>query len=825
MTSSAHAKSRSLLLLQSSQLMAGSIALAAALLLAGVLLLLQQAMRHAHELAYSNARDINSKIALSDEMRIRSLLASLDKVLLIVRKDFEVKPRLKQEDLKQRLVDLKVDAELDPRISLVDAQGDVAFSSDIGSTQHPLTINVADRSYFLAQKAAPSDQLQVAIPVQSRTSHLWVVPLTRRISRPDGSFGGMVVMTVDPSLFTQPFETSSQGANAARALIGLDGFTRLRLNGDRVVYGGDSRSSRLFEELKRAKIGTYTAQATSDAVVRTVSYRVIEPYSLVILAGSSVDSIEAAYAEKVGAYQLAAALFSVLIVLLSGLLMRGMSRQRTLFQSQQSFQQLIELVPQLVFSLDVQGHIVWVNRRTVAYMGSIAPSFDWVLAAVHPEDQLRLQEFTHAALQGQAPSACCEYRARRFDGAYLWFSAQITEVTDRDGRPASYLQTGTDIHDNKMSQERVRVVHKLESIGQFTSGMAHDFNNLLAIMVGNLDLLAQQITSKRESEWLGIALGAAHRGVTLVKSLLALASRQALLPVTLELSVLLERISPLLRHALGQRVSFEIRQAAFGLCVQADESAMEAALLNLIVNARDAMPNGGRMTLLVSAAHGMVHLLFKDSGTGMSEAVRKRATEPFFTTKERGSATGLGLSMVAGFVKQSGGTMEIQSTEGIGTTIALHLPLVLAAAPAAALPQDIAPAAGAQKKHLLVVDDEPEIAALIDSWAKADGHRVLVAHSAQEARAMLAVKHFDVLLTDITMPGETDGLGLAEQASADYPLMKIVLMSGYPMRAATARATVHWQLLVKPFRKSDFDAALVRGFIDSGHAALEQMEQ
>ena len=532
-----------------------AIVLGAVLTLAALFIAVRQIAAHERELAFANAADINSRIALSDEVRIRSLLASLDKVLLVLRKDFAENPKLTHQELILRLDELKIDNELNPRISFVDASGEMLLSSARSSNGQKLKLNVADRAYFQKQLTDQGDQLDVGSPVESRVSGKWIVPLTRRITGKDGTFGGIVTMTVDPSLFSEPFEKTSLGANATRAIIGLDGFTRLRLNDGKIIFGGDSRKSQLFNEIKLSKVGSYTAIAASDGINRTVSYRVMDPYGLAILAGSSVVSIENSYFEKVRGYIIGASLLGIMILLLCGLLIIGMVRQRKLFESQQSFNRLIELIPQLVTNLDVRGNIIWVNTRTVEYVGPSAEEqakgFDWVLAAVHPEDKSRFKEFVSSVLLREQNAESCEYRKRRFDGAYLWFSSHITRVLDKDGVNASFLQTGTDIHDRKMGEERARVTQKLESIGQLTGGMAHDFNNLLAIIVGNLDLLRPKVHDESDSKRLDVAIGAAQRGVGLVKSLLALASRQPMLPATIDLEVLAERVSPLLKHAAG----------------------------------------------------------------------------------------------------------------------------------------------------------------------------------------------------------------------------------------------------------------------------------
>jgi PAS domain S-box-containing protein len=710
----------------------------------------------------------------------------------------------------------------------VDKSGDIILSSARNVNESQPKINVADRAFFQGHKAEQDDQLHVGTPIQSRSTGKWVVPLSRRITKRDGSFGGVLDLTVDPKLFTEPFSKTSTGPDSTRAILGRDGYTLLRLNDGKLTYGGDSRKSQLFNELKKSPVGCYTAVAASDVIQRSVCYRAIDPFDIIILAGSSVASIEGIASAKVRRYIWGAGMVAVLVVVLSGLLILVVLRQRKLLASQQSFNQLIELVPQSIFRMNAQGNILWVNRRTIEYAGpsadEMSQGFDWVVDAVHPEDRGYFQEFVSGALQRQATAQSCEYRMRRFDGTYLWYSSQITRLIGEDGANDNFIFTSTDIHDRKMAEERAKVAQKLESIGQLTGGMAHDFNNLLAIIMGNLDLVKPNVKVEADSKRLDVAIGAAQRGVGLVKSLLALASKQPLLPATVDLWALIERISPLLRHALGQRVHFALIPPDVNVQVDVDEAGLEAVLLNLIVNAKDAMPQGGELTLGLIVTNGMAQIVVKDTGTGMPEAVLNRATEPFFTTKEHGRGTGLGLSMVAGFAKQSGGTMKIQSAEGLGTTIEIALPLTQAANPASAQgTPDVMPSHPGDlsgKRKILIVDDELELAELVQAWARAEGHTAVVANSADDALTLLKVRAFDVLLSDIVMPGKLDGIGLAEKAAVMYPAMKILLMSGYSRETATNRADIPWRLLVKPFGKEDFGAALEKTNAVSGFGAL-----
>lgn len=940
------------------------IVLCAGLILLAVFAMVQQAVQREREAAFDSARNINNRIVLSDELRIRSLMASMDKVILVLRQDFYDNPQRSRQALLQRMEQLQVDTELHPRVSFVNAAGDLVLSTALPAPGKTVQVNVADRAYFKSQQGKPGDALELAAPIHSRINGKWAIPLTRRITNRDGSFGGMIVMTLDPALFSTPFELIRFGANASRAIIGYDGFTRIRMNDGEVAYGGDSRKSRLFEELKLAPVGSYTAAATSDGIRRSVSYRAIAPYSIIVVAGTSEDAIEASYSQQARNLKLTGSLIAALIFLLSAVLVAGILRHRKsllalqasasryqalfqqtpvmhmvttmrgdspfvldcndrlaaalgyttqeligmpvysvmssdspgfdaigrvhmdarrgsnivskhilrrkdgtnlavlseltselvdgtstgtvrasfidishleelsdkLFETQQSFHQLIELVPQLVFSMDTKGAITWVNGRTLEYIGraNAGPEqdFEWVMASVHPDDQALVREFTATAMLGQSGAGSCEYRKRRFDGAYLWFSSQITLVRDQHGAATSSLQTSTEIHDRKMSEERTRMVQKMESIGQLTGGMAHDFNNLLAIMIGNLTLAIENVTDAVATRQVQVAISAAQRGVGLVKSLLALASRQPLLPAHVDLQNMVLHIAPLLRHAMGPRVQLVLQSDGDTLQVKVDESGLEAVLLNLTVNARDAMPNGGTLQLGLHATGNMARITLTDNGTGMPAEVLKRATEPFFTTKVQGHGTGLGLAMVAGFVKQSQGSLKIESNPGLGTTIAIFLPLAQAPAVLLTTPDvplnTTAPRTG--PRRILVVDDEPEIAALVRTWATQEGHTVVLADSAADAMLLLTVRSFDVLLTDIVMPGEHDGIALADCAAKLYPAMKVLLMSGYSRETATSRADLPWPLLVKPFQKSDLDQALGAAFKPSGFQAMLEVE-
>lgn len=789
------------------------IVLATLLVLAGLALVLLQAIERERKSAFSDALNASDYSVLQDEVRVRTLLATLDSVMVLLRKEYQARPRMTQADLLARLYGLPLFQNEMVHVSISDADGNVVLTTARNSAGRQ--INIRDRDYFQRQKQAQEDLLEVGQPVVGRFDGSMMVPVTRRIVAPDGGFLGLINMVVDPLLFSGPIASSRLQSDVSRALFGMDGYSRMVLKDGEIVYGGDVRRAQLYKEIENSRAGSYTATAPYDGIRRIVSYRVIDPYGVVISAATDESAIEQRYAGKVRDYALAALLFAALLMALSSMLISAMVRQRRLLESEKSFHQLIEQVPQLVLTLDTQGHITWVNDRMVQYVGPADTerhNFDWVLAAVHPDDLEMVKAFNAAAMENIHHEAAIDHRKRRFDGEYRWFSANVGMVANKHGEPSYFLKTLTDIHDRKMAEERTRIAQRIESIGQLTGGMAHDFNNLLAVILGNLELLSVRLKGGDGHRQLQVAMSAAMRGAGLVKSLLALASRQPLLPSAIELGALVQRLEPLLRHAVGQRIELALRLPSEPVQVTVDEAGLEAALLNLCVNARDAMPEGGHIQVRVTLTSAMARIAVQDNGTGMPESVRKRATEPFFTTKEHGRGTGLGLAMVAGFVKQSSGTLQIDSTEGLGTTIEIVLPRTPTTP--AALPTSAGhaprPCKGSGPWRVLVVDDEPEMAELLRTWLREEGHTVVLASTADDALTLLSVREFDFMVTDIVMGGTLDGIGLAERAQAEYPNVKILLMSGYSLETATSRAEVPWPLLVKPFAKTELTAAMVR---------------
>ena len=393
-----------------------------------------------------------------------------------------------------------------------------------------------------------------------------------------------------------------------------------------------------------------------------------------------------------------------------------------------------------------------------------------------------------------------------------------------------------EINRRAAAEEALRQSQKLDAIGHLTGGVAHDFNNLLTIIIGNLEAAQRQLESWTDgaqiklSRRLENAMHGAQRAATLTKRLLAFSRQQPLNPALLDVNRVLNGLSDFLRRALGEDVSLEIVGGGGVWPVEADAAELEAAILNLAVNARDAMPEGGKLTIEASNSYlddsycrqnadvqpgQYVQIAVTDTGSGMGKDVIERAFEPFFTTKESGQGTGLGLSQVYGFVKQSGGHVKIYSEAGEGTTIKIYLPRFFGRA-SAAEEKAAAPRRGRSGESVLVVEDDSDVRDYVVETLASLGYKVFEAGEAESALRLLDENpSVHLLLTDVVMPG-MNGRKLAEEARLRRPDLKILYMTGYSRNAIMHQGRLDngVDLLQKPISSEQL-ASAVRKMLDA----------
>lgn len=375
----------------------------------------------------------------------------------------------------------------------------------------------------------------------------------------------------------------------------------------------------------------------------------------------------------------------------------------------------------------------------------------------------------------------------------------------------------------RRTEEELAHAHRLDAIGQLTGGIAHDFNNLLTVMSGSLQLLETEVDSGQGRELLASALRSVGRGAALTAKLLAFARRQRLLPRDVDVAALLHDVERVLQRTLGDSVRLRLEVADGLSTAYVDAGQLEAALLNLVLNARDALLHGGRIVVaaegerVASARAGLVagnylRVSVRDNGRGMSPDVLARAMEPFFTTRQGEHGNGLGLSMVYGFARQSGGDLEIDSSPGKGTEVRLYLPVAADAAPKAVDDADAGPVdAAGRGERVLVVEDDPAVRAISVAFLGAAGYAVEAVPDAGQALERIAGDSgFALLFTDVMLGPGMDGKTLARSARELHPGLPVLLTSGDEKHVADAEGTSGLPLLRKPWRREDLVEAVRR---------------
>jgi PAS domain S-box-containing protein len=491
-----------------------------------------------------------------------------------------------------------------------------------------------------------------------------------------------------------------------------------------------------------------------------------------------------------------------------------------------------------IVSIDERGTISMVNRAGEELFGRTASEIVGQNVSVLMPDLYRLKHDGYLADYLRTGDAKVigvgrEVQGLRKDGTTFPLELAVTQFYLEDER--QFVGILRDVSEKKALEARFRQSQKMEAFGQLAGGVAHDFNNLLAVIMGNLELLRNGNATAERHDFVDRALRATNRGAELTHRLLAYARKQDLDPKRVNLNSLVASLVDLFRRTIGEDIDIVTDLAPDVDGVEVDAGQLENALLNLAVNARDAMPNGGKLTIAtrlvkLGAVHAKQHpgaapgdyevVSVTDTGCGMPKDVLARAFEPFFTTKEVGKGTGLGLSMVYGFARQSGGYATIQSEVGRGTTVSLHLPRP--AGPAAVATEESAPELSptALGHQVLLVEDDADVRSTVKRQLDALGYRTKTAADGHEAIDYLRLNDdIDLLLTDVVMPGGMNGVDLAAEAQRMRPRLRVLLMSGYAERGGAGERirAEKMHFLGKPFGRAELQAAIAQT-LDGGRA-------
>ena len=440
---------------------------------------------------------------------------------------------------------------------------------------------------------------------------------------------------------------------------------------------------------------------------------------------------------------------------------------------------------------------------------------------IHPEDRARVFEEVRDIASSGALST--EYRWLCADGSQRVFLDRAVLVRGDNGQPLEIFGSCLDVTDRRQVEQQLFQAQKMEAVGQLTGGIAHDFNNMLTVVIGNLDSLARALKGTgRNFDRAQMALTGALSCAELTRRMLAFARRQPLQPKAVHLGQMSLNVAKLLGRTLGEKLTIEVKVADDLWRVLVDPAQVESSLINLAVNARDAMVDGGMLLIEarnasfsgVVPANGdalcgdYVLLSVTDTGAGMSAEVLERALEPFFTTKKMGHGTGLGLSMVYGFVKQSGGHVRIESTVGRGTSVQLYLPRTDAAVePELAFSEDELATLSGRDRTILLVEDDAGVRAVTAALLKELHFTVIEAENGTRALDIIdRESRIDLLFTDIVMPGGMNGFELGRLARERRPQLPVLYATGYT--ASFSASEQGADVLTKPYRETDLLAKL-----------------
>ncbi len=496
-----------------------------------------------------------------------------------------------------------------------------------------------------------------------------------------------------------------------------------------------------------------------------------------------------------------------------------MQAQREATEKSALMQTVLDAIPANISLRDTEARYQFANRHLANGVGLPAQAFVGKTGnELFPDrDGANADEMACQVIETGKPILNHELQLRHPSESTIL--TNVVPTYRSDGTLSGTVGIGFNITEPKKLEEQLRQSQKMEAVGQLTGGVAHDFNNLLGVIIGNLELLEEQLDDLQGEgkEMLDAAMEAVQKGANLNRQLLAFSRRQALAPRSIDLNEQIMGMVSMLRRTLGETIKVDVASTAGLWSCNADPAQVEAALLNLSINARDAMPNGGKLTVELSneilTEHDIsdisdvepgqyVSLAVRDTGQGIQQDALNHVFEPFYTTKEVGEGSGLGLSMVFGFAKQSRGHVAIDSKEGIGTTVTLYLPRADAATEAVSEIEPEAPSA--QGETVLVVEDDQDMRNLTEKLVRDLGYRPLVASDGKSAFAeMSRSERIDILLTDIVLPGGMDGSKIAAEAKSRFADIKVLFMSGYTRNHLADQGGLDDSVLLleKPFRK------------------------
>jgi PAS domain S-box-containing protein len=786
-----------------------------------------------------------------------------------------------QEILHEQLKQLIVGLPQVQSIRMIDRGGRLLLATDLMPV--PRDVDLSDSEFFLVARDRPQP-IHISRTIKGKILGRLFFGVVQRRESPDGNFNGLVLITVSPQFFLGFYATLADAPGDLVALIREDGEMLVR---GPVMVEPAARlpeDSPFFRAVALApERGVYVSDSALDQVRRLCAYTRLEQYPVFAVMGRPIAAIVATWRERMLSYLVYGLPATLCLVAVSLIALRrteseaaalGQARdeiaarqaaetdrqaasraleeanarleltvsERTahLREANEEIKRTLDLLSNILKSMadavivtDGFGRIIHSNPAALNLFGTIAevgaPAWEQAFRAgeseearaEHPE-----QGPIRQAIRGEPVDDLELVMPSEHGDGDVHLIVNARPLCDPDGRVDGAVAVYRDMTAMKETENQLRQSQKMEALGQVTGGFAHDFNNILTVITGTIEILAQGVSDRPKLAAIAAMIDdAAERGGDLTQRLLAFARKQPLKPREIDINALIAEGERLLKPALGAQVEIETILAVDAGPALVDPGQLITALLNLAVNARDAMPAGGQLTIETrnveidasyAEAHGEVApgqyvlIAVSDTGRGIPPGLLQKVFEPFFTTKEPGKGTGLGLSMVYGFVKQSGGHIEIYSEERLGTTVKIYLPRTRR--PEATAHEADPDPIPEGNEAILVVEDDALVRRYVTAQLASLGYATRAAQNAAEALGIIEGEEpFDLLFTDIVMPGGMNGRVLAEEAVRRRPSLHVLFTSGY-----TENAIVHHGhldpgvlLLSKPYRKHDL-ARMVR---------------
>jgi PAS domain S-box-containing protein len=604
---------------------------------------------------------------------------------------------------------------------------------------------------------------------------------------------------------------------------------------DRIVQIGDTRGAQAAQEILQSNAPLDAMRAIGgliDAAVKS------EKELLTQRLNAMAEEQERRAAQALLGAGLAFIVLAAGVLLVPLAFYRVRASERARQESDQRFRLFVNGVRDYaIYPLDPRGHVTDWNAGAERVKGYTAQEILGQHFGRFYTEEERLAGRPEQALQAAARDGSFEeegWRVRR-DGTRFLADVVLNAIRDPGGRLVGYMKITRDIGELRQQQLALAQYSKMDALGQLTGGLAHDFNNLLHVIKNGIELVERHLRDVQPQvrTYLDMVKRNADRAASLTQRLLAFARRQPLDPKPINPNTLIADVTALLKQALGESIAIETVVGGGLWTISADSNQLETAILNLALNARDAMPRGGKLTLEITntfldesycAAHEEVKpgqyvmIAVSDTGAGMAGEVLAKAFDPFFTTKEPGRGTGLGLSQVYGFTKQSGGHVKIYSEAGSGTTVRLYLPRVSGTAQSPAQRRtNEPPPARTGKETLVLVEDDEDVRDFTAEVLRELGYRVLAAGDAESALGLLQGEpKAELLFTDIGLPGGVNGRQLAHEAVKRWPRLKVLFTTGYARNALIHHGRVDEgvELITKPFTQSSL-ARKIRQVLDA----------